>query len=278
MADDDDLRGLREIGDPLERARRANLAIPQLARIRKDAIAEASLIGSQAAIAKTLGVTPQAISRILIAGPGAAPERGFWGADGTLLTVAVGGKPEGPKDASGPPGRVVAEEDFAAFDMIKDSVAALGITAVREVIPPPGFVNLTRAGLVVICGPRLSPMVGQVLASDQVLGFGRDGGGWYLEDRRAGTSWRSPIDSGESADIAYLGRLPRLDGRGTFLYVGGIHAAGAPGVIHYIDANLAGLWAEVRDRRFSVLIRSRFDPETRAVISSEPVTDIYQGG
>jgi hypothetical protein len=34
------------------------------------------------------------------------------------------------------------------------------------VIPPPGLVDLNRDNLVVICGPRLSPIIAQVLASD----------------------------------------------------------------------------------------------------------------
>ena len=37
------------------------------------------------------------------------------------------------------------------------------------------------------------------------------------------------MDNGEMCDFGYLGRLPRPDGRGTFLYIGGIHAAGTSG-------------------------------------------------
>lgn len=42
---------------------------------------------------------------------------------------------------------------------------------------------------------------------------------WYLVDQTAGVDYRSPRNSGESRDYGYIGRLPRPDGRGTFLYL-----------------------------------------------------------
>jgi transcriptional regulator with XRE-family HTH domain len=271
----DDLAALRRIPGALERARRAHLAIPQLEQIRKDAIAEARDGGeTQAAIGAELGISRQAISKLLQGGPG--PERAFWGAADGKLTIAVGGKTEAPKMAAGQPGPVVAVEDFAAFEMLRGSVQELGISAKREVIGANGFVNLNRPGLVVICGPRLSPMVGQLLASDRNLGFACDDTAcWYLKDRKTGCAYRSPMDEGDASDIAYLGRLPRPDGMGTFLYMAGIHAPGAAGAVHYLANELDEVWQQVRDRRFSALIRCQFDPATRDVITSERITDFY---
>lgn len=273
--DDVDLDALRAIPDPLDRARRAHRAIPEVEQIRNDAIAQASRKGvTQAAIGEALGVTRARISQILRGGPG--PERAFWGASEGGLMVAVGGKVEAPKKASGQPGPVVAVEDFAAFEMLRGSVQELGISAKREVIGATGFVDLNRAGLVVICGPRLSPMVGQLLASDRTLAFACDDMAcWYLKDRKTGCTWRSPMDEGKPSDVAYLGRLPRPDGMGTFLYMAGVHAAGAAGAVHYLANELDEVWQQVRDRRFSALIRCQFDPETRDVISSERITDFY---
>ena len=273
--DEADLEALRAIPGPLERARRANLAMPGVEQIRNDAIAEASHSTPPATIADTLGISRARISQILKGGPG--PERAFWGADGGRLTVALGGKTEAAKKASGQPGPVVAVEDFAAYEALQASAAALGIQTRHEVIAPPGLVDLNRGGLVVICGPRLSPLVAQVLASDRALAFGCDDTGWFLQDRRAGRAWRSPSDSGEAADIAYVGRLPRPDGLGTFLYVAGIHAAGAGGVVNFLAGNLETAWQKVRDRRFSALVRCTFDPDTRDITGSELLTDFYEG-
>lgn len=278
----DALDKLRNIPDPADRARSASALIDDIgtmtgeaSQIRREALSHMLASGqTKTEIARATAMTPQRVSQILQGGPG--PERAFWGADSGKLTVAVGEKLEAPKAGAGPAGPVVATWDFAAFDMLKDAVRPLGIEACREVIQPPGIVKLNRPGLVVICGPRLSPLVAEVLESDQSLGFGHDDAGWHLLDKRAGTVYPSPMDTGENADIAYLGRLPRLDGRGTFIYVAGIHAPGAPGVIHYLADELEQVWQQVRDRRFSTLIRSTFDPVTRMIISSERITDFYR--
>jgi hypothetical protein len=62
------------------------------------------------------------------------------------------------------------------------------------------------------------------------------------------------------ADYAYLGRLPRIDGRGTFVYLAGIHAPGNGGAMHYLEGYLEELYGEVRTGRFSTIIACRFDP------------------
>jgi hypothetical protein len=84
------------------------------------------------------------------------------------------------------------------------------------------------------------------------------------------------MDDGEPTDYAYLGRLPCIDGRGTFLYFAGIHAPGNSGVVHYLEGHLEELYGEVRTSRFSTLIACRFDPSSRQVISSERVTPLYR--
>lgn len=275
--DDTEITGIRDITDPLLRARRAHQALPVLEQLRNEAIAEANTAGvTQAAIAEALSITAARVSQILKGGPG--PERGFWAADAGRVTVALGGKTEAPKTASGPAGPVVALEDMAAYEALRASVSELGIEARHEIIPPPGFLDLNRPGLVVICGPRLSPMVGQMLASDRNITFGCAAGAWYLADQRAGETYRSPIDGGEDADIAYLGRLPRPDGQGAFVYIAGIHAVGAAGAVHYLAGNLAGIWQRVRDRRFSALVRCTFAPGTREITGSELIAGPYEGG
>jgi hypothetical protein len=109
-------------------------------------------------------------------------------------------------------------------------------------------------------GPRLLPFLAQVMEADRHLGFLDDEHGWSLVDKNTGTKYQSPIDSGDAGDYAYLGRLPRPDGAGTFLYLAGIHAPGNLGAAQHIADNIAELHRELKTRRFSVLISCQFDP------------------
>lgn len=67
-----------------------------------------------------------------------------------------------------------------------------------------------------------------------------------------------------------------MDGKGTFLYIAGIHAIGANGVVHFLENNVAEVYREVRTRRFSTLISCRYDPETLEVLESRRVTPLYR--
>lgn len=274
-----DLAALRDIADPLRRAAAAHRAVPAIEEIRDAALAEARQDGmSFAAIGAAVDLTGERVRQILKGKPG--PERAFWGADSGHLTVAVAEKKEAAK-LHGRAGETVASEDVAAFAALSAQAAALGLATEHEVIQEPGFVDLNRSGLVVICGPRMSPMIRQILAGDRVLGFACDDDGWYLRNYRTGHAWRSPEDSGEQGDVAYLGRLPRPDGQGMFVYIAGIHAVGAPGAVHYLGEHLAETWQAVRDRRFSTLISCTYTQvpgKGKKITSSERVTDWYEGG
>lgn len=229
---------------------------------------------SHGQIAEALGVSRGRVSQLTKAGP--PPERAFWGTD--VLTVALGGKLEAPKKASGQPGPVLAQEDFQAYLDVSESVKAMGLDTVYEIIQPPGMVRPNRDNLVVICGPRLSPLIAQVIEADPIISFGHDDQGWYLNDREAASIYRSPMDEGKPSDVGYLARFPRPDARGTFVYIAGIHAMGSNGVIHYLDQHLAEVYREVKTKRFSALIQCEFDPDTRKVSSSNLLTPLYTHG
>ncbi|MEU5538930.1 sigma-70 family RNA polymerase sigma factor [Streptomyces sp. NPDC020362] len=209
-----------------------------------------------------------------LASAGPPPERAFFGTD--LVTVSVAGMYEAGKGPDQNPSEVVTREDLNNFEHLRKLVTGMKLDAQYEVIPPAGIVNLNRDNHVVICGPRRSPIVAQVLEGDDNLRFAKDTA-WHVVDQVTGKEYRSPADvDGSAGDVGYLGRLPRLDGKGTFLYIAGIHAIGASGVVHYLENNLAELYREVRTRRFSTLISCRYDPKTLEVLESRRVTPLYR--
>jgi hypothetical protein len=209
---------------------------------------------------------------ICVQWPGSRPERAFLGT-GTV-TVAVGGKLEAGKAA---PGAVVSSESFGGYEVLADLARSVGLEAACEVVSPPGHIHLNRPNLIVLAGPRLLPFINQVLEADRNLGFLNDQHGWYLVDKNTGTQYRSAIDRGDPGDYAYVGRLPRPDGKGTFLYLAGIHAPGNLGAAHYIADNLAELHRELKTRRFSMLISCQFDPADRKkILSTDRLTPLYR--
>ncbi|MFJ8195952.1 sigma factor-like helix-turn-helix DNA-binding protein [Streptomyces sp. NPDC096152] len=276
----DDMKRVSEIAAPVDRAKAAiDLMatyqgwVLELSRIRREAIEEAQASGmTQAEIAKSLGVSRGRVGQLASAGP--PPERAFFGTDS--VTVSLGGKYEAGKGPDQNPSEVVTREDLDNFEHLRKLLSGMKLDAEYEVIPPTGIINLNRDNHVVVCGPRLSPIIAQVLEGDDNLRFAKDQA-WHLVDQAAGTTYRSPMDEdGSAGDVGYLGRLPRLGGRGTFLYIAGIHAIGANGVVHYLENNLAELYKEVRTRRFSTLISCRYDPKTLDVLESRRVTPLYR--
>jgi hypothetical protein len=273
-----ELEAVASIRDPMERAKRAT----DLVQDHQDAVAELSLIRRAAInelvasgvthkeIAENLGVERARIGQLLSSGP--KPERALL-ASGPV-TIAVGGKTEGPRRN---PSVVSSAEATEARDRIADCCRNHGLeVAHREIVAPPGMVNLNRSNLIVIGSPRLLPFVSQVLEADRNLGFGHGAQGWYLTE--GDTIHRSPSDVGDHhhADYAYIGRLPRPDSKGTFLYLAGIHAMGTLGAATYLTENVEALYREVKNRRWSVLVECQYDPDTRAIQLIQPITAIHK--
>lgn len=274
-----DIDDVAALTDPLEKAQRAHHLVSELSalsseatRIRREALE--TLIHqrrlSQSEVAEQLGVSRARVSQLLKAGP--RPERAFLGFGD--LTVLLGGKQEGDKAKPGP---VVSTDDLGGYALLSEAAKDLGLGIQYEVVQPGGMVDLNRDNLIVACGPRLSPLIAQVLMADRQLGFEYDNDhGWYLLNKATGEPYWSPIDAGQNADYGYIARLPRFDSGGTFLYAAGIHAPGVSGGLHYIVNNLAELYEEVGKGRFSAFVRCEFDPETRQITSSERVTELYR--
>lgn len=268
-----------EIEEPRERARVAHTlieeyqeGIAELSRIRRDAIEELLSSGmTQTQVADMLSMSRSRISQLLSVG--VRPERAFLGTG--KLTVAIGGKHEANRSD---PGDMLSVEAFTAYELLAEAARNVGLDSTYEVVPPPGNVDLNRPGLIVLTNPRLLPFLSQVMGADPHIRYEfNEQDGWYLVDKTTGTEYRSLRDRGEASDYGYVGRLPRPDGRGTFLYLAGTHAQGTLGAAHFVTTNLTELYRELKSRRFSTVIECRYEPSNpRKVISTERVTPVYR--
>src|SRR6266487_1401358 len=283
MPADEDLTACEKIADPVQRALRAGelmaehqATVAALAQVRRGALIELVEAGwSRGQIAEALDLAQPRISQLLTATvDGERPERGLLAPSPGPVTVAVGAKWEANKPTPGQPSAVVSREAFGAYEHIAEAARRLDVEVAYEVVPPPGLVSLTRPNLVVLTSPRLLPVVGQPLESDPHYGFASDAQGWYLIDRDAGVSHRSPSERGEPIDYAYLGRLPRPDRRGSFIYVAGIHARGTLGAARYLADRVGELWRQVKGRRFSVLLAVHYDPSTGEISDVSPLAPL----
>ncbi len=260
------LHALGSISDSATRARVASdlashlqASMTEISRVRREALDELISRGlTHAEIAAQIGTTRARVGQLLSSGP--RPERAFLGSG--PITVAIGGKLEkGRADAQEQ--AVVSAEASKAYEVFATLAASLNLQAQMEIVPPPGHVDLNRSNLVVLTSPRLLPFVSQVLASDPRYGFDRDSKGLLLVDRQEGTQFRAPQDeTGEPCDYAYLGRLPRPDGKGTFLYLAGVHAPGTWGAARYLSDHLDDLYRDLKLKRFSMLVKVEYDRET----------------
>ncbi|WP_331740840.1 sigma-70 family RNA polymerase sigma factor [Streptomyces sp. NBC_01006] len=277
------LSEVRELGDPLQRAIAAHQSVGRLQdyegqfqSVRNEAMNEAlrTEIVNNKDLAAALSISAGRVSQLA---KGAPPERLFLGSGKVIVALAE--KLEERKDGDGKDkviqGPVIATEDVQTYEHLRLLAEEVGLEITFERIPLGGNVRLNRSNLVVICGPRLSPLIEQVLESDENLRFDKDTAGWYLRDLNTGQVYRSPMDSGGNADVAYFGRLPRPDGKGSFLYIAGIHARGSGGVVHWLNQELAAAHRTLKAKRFSVLIESTFDAETLEVTSSKQITPFY---
>lgn len=269
---------IAKIADPRQRAKAAHglieelqTVIKDLSQLRRTTIQQLLTDGmSQTQIANMLEVSRSRVSQLLSTGQ--RPERTFLGTG--PLTVAIGGKQEVGRDD---PGDVLSAESFAAYETLAEAARMVGLEARYEVVPPPGNVHLNRPDLIVLTNPRLLPFLAQVMEADPHLRYQHDDTGWYLTDSTGGQEYRSPRDRGEPADYGYIGRLPRPDGKGTFLYLAGTHAQGTLGAAQHVVDNLVELHHDLKTRRFSTVIICRYETTGGPkIVSTERVTPLYR--
>jgi hypothetical protein len=252
---------IAKIADPRKRAKAAHdlieelqAAVTDLSRLRRDAFEELLEGGmSQTAIAVLLDISRSRVSQ-LMSGV-ARPERRFLGTGTLTIAVAASETGKSPDE--------VTPESHAAYEALAQAAGAVGLDTTYEVIPRPGHVRLNRPNLIVLGGPKLLPFVSQIMEADPYLRFEHDHGGWYLADRSAGKQYRSLRDRGVSADYGYIGRLPQPDGRGTFLYLAGIHSQGTLGAAKYVADNLLTMYRLMKTRRFSAVVTCSYNPDAK---------------
>jgi transcriptional regulator with XRE-family HTH domain len=173
---------------------------------------------------------------------------------------------------------VIAYEDVEAADTLARFIRAPGIDTRLRYVDPTGELDFSPDGLVVICGAKSSPVIAEVIEKRDPLYACRPdehGRVWIIErdtERRLG----SPMDLGYPAnqDICYLARLPRPGTDRPFLSIGGIHAAGSLGAVHYLTnpQRFHDLYQAVEANRFTMVISSAFTRAPLRILSSEALT------
>jgi hypothetical protein len=266
---DQTVKRVREIRDPSERALAAQTAATaaqsaaaELGKLRRDAMTAMLDAGlTQADIARALDLTNERVRQLMAGGP--RPARSVLGTKGKL-TVSIGGKHESEK-----PRAVASVEAFAAYERLAEVARALGLDCGHEVVPPPGLVDLNRSNLVVLGSPARVPFLSQILPSDPAYGIDSDDDGWFVLDKAKNQKLYSPSDTGKSTDYGYIGRLPRPDGAGTFLYIAGLHALGTLGAAYWLADNIDLVYRETRGKRWSSLISVEYDKKRQPVSMSQ---------
>lgn len=269
---------VRAINDPWDRVSAAHDLTNQLSeeaseasRLRRDAIAELDQAGiAPHTIARHIGLTRSRISAILKQGPQA--ERALFSPNGGAVTIALGSK---YSEQSGAPADMISRDATDAYETLATAMRDFGLSYSREIVPSPGLLDLNRPNLVVLGSPKVLPTVGQIVASDPHLNFVDDGAGRSILHRDTGDMYRSPQDQGNSADYAYIGRLPRPDAGGRFLYLAGLHAAGTHGAARHLVDHAEAIHRAAKNSLFSQLIRVTYADRERRITQTEELTPLY---
>jgi hypothetical protein len=267
---------IAKLADPVERARAAGellaehqSAVTQLARIRRQAVAELRASGlSYAQVGQQLGLTRGRIAQLKTS----TIEQAFFG--GTVVTIAT------PLRATSADRPLVAQEDVEAAMVLTRFLDGADIATDLQHISTTGELDLAPPALVAICGPKSSPVIQQLIATDPAFEFTADTDDrWRIIERSSREAYASPIDEDPNADrdVAYVGRLPRPSGAPPLLIVAGVHAIGSLGAMTYLTtpANLRQLHRTVADRSFSMVIESQFARSPLRTLAAHALTEPF---
>ncbi|MEV5973011.1 sigma-70 family RNA polymerase sigma factor [Streptomyces sp. NPDC051921] len=242
-------------------------AVVETSRMRKESIAWLRDHGhSMADVAKLMGVSRARVAQLRDAGP--PPERAFIGTGAVQVLV-----PMRPGERE-----YVALEDSSTGQKLLALAHQLQLEGDLGYIPTSGEIDLNRDDLIVVCGPKTSPVTAAALQADPRLSFETlPDGRWALIERDSGQTYTSPSDDPDSpapSDVAYLGRLPRPDGQGTFLLIAGVHAVGSLGVAHFLTEHLAELYQQAGTAEFSMVIGCDYEPGAKTIADSRAISEL----
>ena len=268
---------IAQIKDPFEllraateRLAEAQQEVTELARLRRRLIQDLHAQGmSYAQIAQAAGLSRGRIHQIRHTGP--APEGAFLGSGEVIVVTPL--RPDPASDRT-----YVALDDLTTGKRLEELARTFDLSVSYDHVTLDGEIDLNRPGMLVICGPRMSPAMRDAYDKDPVITWDRDERGWLLRDTRSGTAYLSGQEEEPRRpyDVGYLGRLPRPDGKGTFLAIAGIHPEGSLGVVHLLTNEIGSLWGQVGTDRFSVVIGTEYDPDTHEPVRTELLTPIYR--
>jgi transposase len=268
---------IAKLSDPFELLRaatgrlgEAQQEVTELARLRRKVIQDLHAQGlSYAQIAEAAGLSRGRIHQIRHTGP--APEGAFLGTGAVTVVTPLRRDDETSR-------QLVALDDVTAGKRIEELARAFGLVVTSEHVGADGQIDLNRPGLIVICGPRMSAVMRAAYDTDPVIRWQRDNDGWALRDTATGAAYRSGADASPPSpqDAAYLGRLERPDGAGTFLAIAGIHPQGSLGVAHLLATDISALWGQAADSPFSVVVGITYDPETHEPARTELLSPLYR--
>ncbi len=251
---DDDFELVLAEPDALERARLATdlLSVYQqrsteLARLRRDAITEASAARTSTDVAIALGLSKARITQIRQGGP--PSHRRFFGIGPIEVLI-----PERQLEVGGRPRAVIATEDDLAASVTEALLTSLSFSSSRSLIPPDEDWQPPPRDVVMICGPKSATAAVEMIASDPMLSFEPDEAGrWMLVERSTGRRFTSAFDDGDDTkDVGYLRRYQRAGQ--TTVHIAGVHSPGSMGVAHYLTEHVADLHQRVGSADFSMVI------------------------
>lgn len=272
-----DYERIARITDPYELLRaatsrlgEAQQEVTELARLRRKVIQDLHAQGlSYAQIGEAAGLSRGRIHQIRHTGP--APEGAFLGTGAVTVVTPL-------RRDTASSRQLVALDDLTAGQRVADLARTFGLAVTTEHVTAEGDIDLNRPGLIVICGPRMSAAMAKAYDTDPVIRWERDGTWWVLHDTGTSTAYRSGADGDPARphDVAYLGRLARPDGKGSFLAIAGIHPQGSLGVAQLLVTDISALWGQAADGRFSVIVRTSYDPETHEPVRTELASPLYR--
>lgn len=288
---DDVLRDLREIEDPVKRAKRATqiidgntAVIAGASAIRQEALELLRETMTHTEIAKATGLTRARVSQLLT---GVRPERALLAPDPGPLTICVIERREAERGHA-----AVTATTLAAAGELAEIAASYGIELAAsdlapgvEAIPVPGMINLNRPNLAVLIGPRSSPLVAQAISADPVLKWQDDGhGDWYITDTTTRTEYHSDFDRNADAGkpwprtcYAHVGRVRRPDGQGSWLCLAGEHRPGVAGAVEFLCRDFTSVWDEARRSLWSAVVQVKA-AEDGSIADVSLLTEIYVHG